>query len=308
MDKIAFIFPGQGSQFVGMGKDIYEGYPEARDVFDEASIALGLDLKNLCFQGPEENLTLTTYTQPAILTTSLALWACINKPDFVFLAGHSLGEFTALVAGGAMTLETAASLVMERGRYMQEAVPEDVGGMAAVIGLDKQDITEICEIAWDEGRVWAANYNCPGQIVISGEKKGVQKAAELAKERGAKFSVMLPVSIPSHCPLMEKAARRFAERVNRIEMRDLEVPVVSNCLAVPMKGKEKIKENMIQQLTSPVLWEDSVNFMLQEGVTTFIEVGPGKVLSGLVKRINRESRIINISDAAGVERFKEALQ
>ncbi|MGA1790928.1 MAG: ACP S-malonyltransferase [bacterium] len=308
MDKIAFIFPGQGSQFVGMGKDIYEGYPEARDVFDEASIALGLDLKNLCFQGPEENLTLTTYTQPAILTTSFALWACINKPDSVFLAGHSLGEFTALVAGGAMTLKTAVSLVMERGRYMQEAVPEDVGGMAAVIGLDKQDITEICKIAWDAGRVWAANYNCPGQIVISGEKKGVQKAAELAKERGAKFSVMLPVSIPSHCPLMEKAARRFAERVNRIEMRDLEVPVVSNCRAVPMKGKEKIKENMISQLTSPVRWEDSIRFMLQEGVTTFIEVGPGKVLSGLVKRINRESRIVNISDAAGVERFKEALQ
>jgi [acyl-carrier-protein] S-malonyltransferase len=308
MDKIAFIFPGQGSQFVGMGKDIYEGYPEARDVFDEASIALGLDLKNLCFQGPEENLTLTTYTQPAILTTSLALWACIHKPEFVFLAGHSLGEFTALVAGGAMTLETAVSLVMERGRYMQEAVPEDVGGMAAVIGLDKQGIIEICRMARDAGRVWPANYNCPGQIVISGEKKGVQKAAELAKERGAKFSVMLPVSIPSHCPLMEETARRFAERVNCTEIKDLDVPVVSNCGAVPVKGKEEIKENMIQQLTSPVLWEDSVNFMLQEGVTTFIEVGPGKVLSGLVKRINKESRIINISDAVSVERFKEALQ
>lgn len=308
MDKIAFIFPGQGSQFVGMGKDIYEGYPEARDVFDEASIALGLDLKNLCFQGPEENLTLTTYTQPAILTTSLALWSCIRKPEFVFLAGHSLGEFTALVAGGAMTLETAVSLVMERGRYMQEAVPEDVGGMAAVIGLDKQGIIEICRMARDAGMVWPANYNCPGQIVISGEKKGVQRAAELAKERGAKFSVMLPVSIPSHCPLMEEAARRFAERVNFSEIKDLDVPVVSNCGAVPVKGKEEIKENMVLQLTSPVLWEDSVNFMLQEGVTTFIEVGPGKVLSGLVKRISKESRIINISDAVSVERFKEALQ
>jgi len=307
MDKIAFIFPGQGSQFVGMGKDIYDGYPEARNVFDQASIALGLDLKNLCFQGPEEKLTLTTYTQPAILTTSLALWACFDKPDFVFLAGHSLGEFTALVAGGAMTLETAVSLVMERGRFMQEAVPEDVGGMAAIIGSEKQDISEICKMAWDAGRIWPANYNCPGQIVISGEKKGVRRATELAKERGAKFSVMLPVSIPSHCPLMMETSLRFAEKVGHIEIKDLAVPVVSNCRAVPMQGKEEIRENMISQLTSPVRWEESIRFMLQEGVATFIEVGPGKVLSGLVKRIDKQSRIINISDAAGVERLKEAL-
>jgi [acyl-carrier-protein] S-malonyltransferase len=291
-----------------MGKDIYEQYPEARQVFNHASDVLDIDLKTLCFQDPEDKLKLTTYTQPAILTTSLALFACIGSADKMFLAGHSLGEFTALAAGGGLDLETAASLVMERGRFMQEAVPPDLGGMAAIIGLDSQEVIDACNSAREEGKVWPANYNCPGQVVVTGEKKGLLKAIELAKDKGAKLSIMLPVSIPSHCPLMEPAAMRLKAMLENIEVKDLEVPVVSNCWAIPIKEKELIKKNMIEQMTSPVQWEGSIRFMIQKGVTTFIEVGPGKVLTGLIKRIDREARIINISDSVSLEKFKEACQ
>ncbi|MGA1841181.1 MAG: ACP S-malonyltransferase [bacterium] len=308
MTNTAFIFPGQGSQFVGMGKDIYEQYPEARQVFDQASDVLDIDLKTLCFQDPEDKLKLTTYTQPAILTTSLALFACIGSTDKMFLAGHSLGEFTALAAGGSLGLETAVSLVMERGRLMQEAVPSDLGGMAAIIGLDNQEVLDACNSAREEGKVWPANFNCPGQIVITGEKKGLLKAIELAKNKGAKFSVMLPVSIPSHCPLMEPAAMRLKDMLEKIDVEDLQVPVVSNCWAIPIKEKELIKKNMIEQMTSPVKWEDSIRFMIQKGVTTFIEVGPGKVLTGLIRRIDRQARVINIYGSDSLEKFKETRQ
>jgi [acyl-carrier-protein] S-malonyltransferase len=308
MTKTAFIFPGQGSQFVGMGKDIYEQYPEARQVFNHASDVLDIDLKSLCFQDPEDKLKLTTYTQPAILTTSLALLACIGNADKMFLAGHSLGEFTALAAGGGLDIETAVSLVMERGRFMQEAVSPDLGGMAAIIGLDNQEVSDVCSTAWEEGKVWPANYNCPGQVVVTGEKKGLRKAIELAKDKGAKLSIMLPVSIPSHCLLMEPAATRLAAVLEEIEVKDLEVPVISNCWAIPIKEKDLIKKNMVEQMTSPVQWEGSIRFMIREGVMTFIEVGPGKVLTGLIKRIDRQARIINISDSASIEKFKEAAQ
>jgi [acyl-carrier-protein] S-malonyltransferase len=305
--KIAFIFPGQGVQYVGMGMDIYEKYPEARDIFERASDALNLDLKGLCFQGPEENLGLTTYTQPAILTTSLAIWACLGDTEKLFLAGHSLGEFTAFAAGGALTLETAVRLVSDRGKCMQEAVPPDIGAMAAIIGLERSGIEEICALAAESGKVWPANYNCPGQVVISGEKKGVMKAIEVAKERGAKHSVLLSVSIPSHSPLMKGAAAKFAETVECLEIKDLETSVISNCLASPIKEREEIKKSMVQQLTSPVYWEEGIRFMLKEGVTTFIEVGPGKVLTGLIKRIDRSVETMTISDAVSVERIRERL-
>lgn len=308
MEKTAFIFPGQGSQFVGMGKDIYEQYPEARQVFNHASDVLNIDLKTLCFQGPEDKLKLTTYTQPAILTTSLALLACIGNVEKMFLAGHSLGEFTALTAGGGLDIETAVSLVMERGRFMQEAVPSDLGGMAAIIGLNNQEVMDLCNSAWEEGNVWPANYNCPGQIVVTGEKKGLQKTIELAKEKGAKYSIMLPVSIPSHCPLMKPAAMRLASILEKIELKDLEVPVVSNCWAIPIKEKDLIKKNIVEQMTSPVQWEDGIRLMISEGVRTFIEVGPGRILTGLIKRIDRQVRVINISDSASLEKFKEAVQ
>jgi len=218
MSKTAFIFPGQGSQFVGMGRDVYERYPEAKAVFDTASEAVGFDLKSLCFQDPEDKLKLTTYTQPAILTTSLALWACLGDPEKAFLAGHSLGELTALAVGGGIDTGSAVSLVMKRGHYMQESVHPDLAGMAAIIGLDPPEIEEVCHSAWEGGKVWPANFNCPGQIVISGERKGVQKAMDLAKDKGAKHAIMLPVSIPSHCPLMEPAAQRMSEWLNPIDL------------------------------------------------------------------------------------------
>jgi [acyl-carrier-protein] S-malonyltransferase len=242
------------------------------------------------------------------LTASLALWACLGNPEKAFLAGHSLGELTALAVGGAIDFGTAASLVMERGRFMQEAVPPELGGMVAIIGLEHQDIDEICKSAWEDGKVWPANFNCPGQIVISGEKKGIQRAMLLAKEKGARHTIMLPVSIPSHCPLMETAAQRMSEWLNQIDLNHSEVPIVSNCWAVPIKEKNSLKKNIIEQLISPVRWEEGIQCMLQEGVTRFVEVGPGKVLTGLIRRIDKQSELINIFNVEGLERFKETLQ
>jgi len=303
----AFIFPGQGSQFVGMGRDVYERYPEARAVFDQASEAVGFDLKGLCFQGPEDTLALTTYTQPAILTTSLALWTCLGNPDTAFFAGHSLGEFTAMAAGGALDWADAARLVMARGRFMQEAVPSGEGAMAAVIGLDNQAVEEACTLAWETGRVWPANYNCPGQVVITGERQGVEKAIALAQEQGARHAVMLPVSIPSHCPLMEPAASMLAQTVDAVALGDARVPILSNCRAMPVQKRDALIDVMIEQMTSPVRWEDGIRFMIREGVTTFIEVGPGRVLTGLVRRIDKGVEVITISDAPSLERYKETL-
>ncbi|MBN2374105.1 ACP S-malonyltransferase [bacterium] len=305
--KAAYIFPGQGSQHVGMGRDVYERYQEARSVFDKASDAVGLDLKALCFQGSEDNLRLTTNTQPAILTTSLAILACLDISDQMFFAGHSLGEFTALVAGGALDMEEAVKLVRDRGRFMQEAVPPDIGGMSAIIGLDVPDVENICKTARGSGQVWPANYNCPGQIVISGQREGVKKAVELAENRGAKRSIILSVSIPSHCPLMKGAADRLTERLSDIALKDLTTPVVSNCWAVPVRNETEIRKALIQQLTSPVRWEESVRLMIKQGVTTFVEVGPGKVLTGLIKRIDRKMDLINVFDAEGIERLKETV-
>ena len=191
---------------------------------------------------------------------------------------------------------------------MQEAVSPDLGGMAAIIGLDIHEVMDACNNAREEGKVWPANYNCPGQVVVTGEKKGLRKAIELAKDKGAKLSIMLPVSIPSHCPLMEPAAMRLKAIQEKIEVKDLEVPVVSNCWAIPIQEKELIKKNMVEQMTSPVQWEACIRFMIQEGVATFIEVGPGKVLTGLIKRIDRQAKIFNISDSASLEKFKEVWQ
>ncbi len=307
MRKIAYIFPGQASQYTGMGKDVYENYTEARAIFDDVSEAIGIDLKDICFNNPEGKLGLTTYTQPAIFTTSLALWACIGRPKGIFLAGHSLGEFTTFVAGGAIDLRDGARLVRDRGRFMEEATPPDIGSMAAIIGLDSQKVEVLCKEAWDTGRVWPANYNCPGQVIITGEKKGVLLAMELSKQSGAKRTLVLPVSIPAHCPLMDGAAKKLKEEIRQLKINDLDIPVVSNCWAIPIKDKDKIKENMVKQMTSPVYWEKSVRLMIKEGVTTFVEVGPGKILSGLIKRIDKEVEALNISDVISLERLKETL-
>lgn len=292
---------------MGMGRDVYERYPEAREVYDQASEAVAFDLKGLCFQGPEDTLSLTTYTQPAILTTSLALWACLGNPDTAFFAGHSLGEFTAMAAGGALDWADAARLVMARGRSMQDAVPSGEGAMAAVIGLENQAVEEVCTRAWETGRVWPANYNCPGQVVITGEGPGVEKAMALAREKGARHVLLLPVSIPSHCPLMEPAASLLAQALDAIALGDSRVPILSNSRAVPVQKRVDLRGIMIEQMTSPVRWDDGVRFMIREGVTTFIEVGPGKVLTGLVRRIDKGVEVITISDVPSLEHYKETL-
>ncbi|MGA1796090.1 MAG: ACP S-malonyltransferase [bacterium] len=307
MSTRAFIFPGQGSQFVGMGRDVYERFPEARAVYDQATEAVAFDLKGLCFQGPEDTLSLTTYTQPAILTTSLALWACLGNPDAAFFAGHSLGEFTAMAAGGALDWADAARLVMARGRSMQEAVPSGEGAMAAVIGLENQAVEEVCTRAWETGRVWPANYNCPGQVVITGERPGVEMAMALAREKGARHALLLPVSIPSHCPLMESAASLLANEVDAIALRDSRVPILSNSRAAPVHKRDDLRGVMIEQMTSPVRWDDGIRLMIREGVTTFIEVGPGRVLTGLVRRIDKGVEVIPISDVPSLELYKETL-
>jgi len=304
--KIAIIFPGQGSQRVGMGKEIADSYPEAMAVFDEAGEALGYNLARLCFEGPAEQLDRTEYTQPALLATSLALYQVLKAMSLTVavVAGHSLGEYSAIVSAGGLKLADAVILVRDRGRYMQEAVPEGTGLMAAVLGLSREEVQAVCREAAGHGVVSPANYNSPGQIVIAGDKAAVEAAIHLAKEKGAKKVILLPVSVPSHCALMEPAGRRFQENLERTAISDLHIPLVTNVEARPVTSGEAIRQALIRQLAQPVLWEDSVHTMIASGVGIFIEVGPGRVLSGLVKRIHRESEIYNVEDARS---FKETV-
>lgn len=307
--KIALIFPGQGSQRVGMGREIAEGYPEARTVFDEASEALGYNLARLCFEGPADQLDRTEYTQPALLATSLALYQVLKVTSFpvAMVAGHSLGEYSAIVSAGGFKLTDAAILVRERGRYMQEAVPEGTGLMAAVLGLNREEVQAICQEAADHGVVSPANYNGPGQIVIAGDKVAVEAAIDLAKKKGAKKVILLPVSVPSHCTLMESASRRLQKNLERTAIADLRIPLVTNVEARPVTGGEAIRQALIRQLAQPVLWEDSVHTMITSGVEIFIEVGPGRVLSGLVKRIHRETEVYNVEDSRSLKETVEGL-
>jgi [acyl-carrier-protein] S-malonyltransferase len=298
MSGIAFIFPGQGSQYIGMGKVLYDGYAEARAVFAEASEALGTDMARLCFEGPESELGMTQNTQPAILTVSLATLAVLNamniRPDAV--AGHSLGELTAVAAAGGLTVSQAASLAGRRGKYMQEAVPAGRGMMAAVLGLEPDKIRQACADASDLGVVSPANYNSPGQVVIAGETEAVTKASGLCQQMGAKKVIPLSVSVPSHCPLMEPAAGRLAADLGALEVMDLSVPLAANADGRLITGAGDVKASLVRQLTSPLLWEDCVRALVGEGVRVIIEVGPGKVLSGLVKRITKEVEIRNVED------------
>ncbi|WP_284037543.1 ACP S-malonyltransferase [Neobacillus sp. 114] len=299
MSKIAFVFPGQGSQTVGMGKDLAEKYPEVMSYFKKADETLKVPLSQLIFEGPKEDLTLTINTQPALLTTSLAVLSFFQnsgvKPDFV--AGHSLGEYTALVAAGVMSFEEGVYAVRKRGEFMENAVPNGEGSMAAVLGLDRDKLAAVTEEVTNEGNpVALANLNCPGQIVISGSKKGVEDAGAKAKEAGAKRVLPLEVSGPFHSPLMKPASGQLREVLDGIDMKDAEVPVVANVSAEPVTSAAEIKDKLIEQLYSPVLWEDSVQKMIELGVDTFIEIGPGKVLSGLIKKIDKTVKIYSVSD------------
>ncbi len=305
--RLALIFPGQGSQYVGMGRDLYQRYPEARALFDEADELLGLGLSKLCFEGPEENLYDTINTQPAILTMSLAaleaLRARYHFEEIAFVAGHSLGEYSALVAGDHISFPDGLRLVRERGRLMKKAGEQRPGGMVAILGLEAEVVDEACQQASEETGtvVQVANYNSPKQIVISGEREGLQKAMGLLGEKGARRMVPLAVSIASHSPLMESAAEGLHQTMESVVFQEAEAAVIANVTAKPLRNQEDIREELVKQLVSPVRWVDSVRYMLNHGVTTFVEIGPKDVLSSLIKRIDPGVERINVGDVAGIE-------
>ena len=306
MTRIAFVFPGQGSQAVGMGRELGGSSPR----WAEANAALGFDLRRLCFEGPEADLRLTANTQPAILTASIvaldALRAAGVRCEFV--AGHSLGEYSALVAAGAIEFADAVRTVRARGQFMQEAVPAGEGAMAAILGLDRGLVAQVCEAAAAAGPVQIANLNGPGQTVIAGATAAVKQATELAKAKGAKRAVLLPVSAPFHSVLLAPAARRLEAVLRTLRFRDLTVPLVTNVDAEPLSEGAKLVETLVRQVTSPVRWEDVVLRLAKEGATTCIEIGPGRVLSGLIKRIAPDLKVLNVEDAASLQAALEALR
>lgn len=306
MSKVAFVFPGQGSQTVGMCKAFYDEYAVARRVFEEADEALGFSITKMCFEGPESDLRLTYNTQPAILTASTACAAVLKEKGISceVAAGHSLGEYSALVNTGAMAFADAVRIVRKRGQFMQEAVPVGEGSMAAVLGLESDKIVEICQAVEAEGgeAVQAVNFNCPGQVVIAGAVNAVNKAVEALKAAGAKRAVLLPVSAPFHSSLMQPASERLAEVLAPIEIKDITIPVVANVTAKEVTSGAEIKELLVKQAAMPVLWETSVRNMVADGVDTFVEVGPGKVLTGFTKKIAKGLPALNIEDPASLEK------
>ncbi len=306
MSKIAFLFPGQGSQHVGMGQDLYETYPEARATFDQADEVLGFALSDLCFNGPEETLNDTINTQPAIFVTSVALLRALESKKLQapsFVAGHSLGEYSALLAAGAMDFAAGLQLVRERGRLMKEAGERSPGGMAAVLGLETEVVDQICRQARKEtgGVIQVANYNSPGQIVISGDFRTRDVAIELAKAEGARRVVPLAVSIAAHSPLMECIADEFRQAVEAVEFQRSVVPVVANVSATPLENIEGIREELVRQLTSSVRWIESVRHMIDQGVKEFVEIGPKDVLTKLMRRIDKSVQAISVGDVTAVD-------
>ncbi len=299
MQKTAFLYPGQGAQYVGMGRELARAYPVIEETLNKANDVLGYDLKGLLFEGPVEELQKTVNTQPSILALSIAYSRVLGElgvePQVV--AGLSLGEYSALVTAEALPFEEALGLVQRRGTYMQQAVPIGAGAMSAIIGLDSDSVTEICAIvSREQGVVSAANYNCPGQIVISGLKGAVQAAADLARQRGAKKVIPLAVSAPFHCRLLRPAGRKLGQDLITAGFKHAQIPVVSNVTAQPISAPSQIRRALITQVYSAVRWEDSIRWMLNEGVTRFIEVGPGTSLTGFMRRIDREIEVINFED------------
>jgi len=309
--SIAFLFPGQGSQSVGMGRDLVEKFPAAKAVFEEADEALGYSLSQLCFEGPEDQLKLTEYTQPAILTVSVAAARVLADHGITatMAAGHSLGEYSAHVAAGTLTFADAVRTVRLRGQFMQEAVPQGKGGMSAILGLDAGRIGELCQQASDEHNcvVAPANLNAPEQTVISGEATAVTRAGELCKEAGAKRVVPLPVSAPFHCKMMEPAAERLAAELERIVINDPQIPVASNVDARMISRRADVRDCLIRQVTGAVRWVECVELLKTSGATTFIEVGPGKVLSGLMRQIDRAQKMLNVEDSDSLQKTLAAL-
>ena len=309
MSKLAFLFPGQASQYCGMGRDLAANFPESKAVFDAADSALGFSISQTCFEGSEEALKLTENTQPAILTVSTAAYRALEKqgiiPDFV--AGHSLGEYSALVAAGGLDFSAAVKLVRGRGKYMQEAVPAGQGAMAAILGLSPTEVADICKKAAEIEIVSPANLNSPEQTVISGSAAAVKRAVEIASQSGAKRAVILPVSAPFHCALMLPAQQRLEADLRKTQFSALKIPLISNVDAEAITSGEEARDALIRQVTAPVRWLDSVREMIESGVTVFVEVGPGKVLTGLLRQIDRSVRVFNVEDSASLQSTMEKL-
>ncbi|MHA0855924.1 ACP S-malonyltransferase [Paenibacillus sp. CMAA1364] len=304
MGKVAFVFPGQGAQTVGMGQDVYDSLPKCREVFDTTNEVLGMDMTSLIFNGPDEELKRTFNTQPALLTTSIAYLRALEDKGIQvdFVAGHSLGEYSALVASGVLSLEDAVAIVRARGQFMEQAVPDGLGAMAAVLGAEREALTTLCLEVTEGGHVVElANMNCPGQIVISGSRLGVSEVSDRVKEAGGKRAIPLEVSGPFHSSMMREAALKLEQTLNTVTFHEPQIPLVANVTAQLVTEGSAIRQLLVEQVYSPVLWEDSVAYLIAQGVDTFIEIGPSSVLTGLIKKIDKTVKLMNINSLASLD-------